>query len=228
MSRTQNIVPTDTLADLAASRAGASRVFARHNLDFCCHGRVSLTDACDKKGIDVDALVRELEAEQPLDESFERWDQRPLPEVIEHILARFHEPHRVELPRLREMAARVEKVHGDKGACPTGLAALLDQFATELESHMQKEEQVLFPMIARGDGAAAGGPVQVMEQEHEDAGAQLARIRALTTDYVPPAEACGTWRALYLGLAEFERELMQHVHLENFVLFPRALCSESR
>ncbi|MEO6593850.1 MAG: hemerythrin domain-containing protein [Planctomycetota bacterium] len=80
----------------------------------------------------------------------------------------------------------------------------------------------MFPMLARGEGAAAG-PIQVMEQEHEDAGAQFAAIRALSTDHAPPPEACGTWRALYLGLAEFERDLMQHVHLENYVLFPRAM-----
>jgi regulator of cell morphogenesis and NO signaling len=223
---TQTIVPSDTLADLAASRAGASRVFLRHNLDFCCHGQVSLADACAKKGFDVEALIREIEAERPQDPSFERWDQRPLPELIEHVVTRVHEPHRAELPRLCDMAARVEKVHGDKEACPTGLSALLRQLAAELQLHMQKEEQILFPMIARGDGAAAGGPVQVMEQEHEDAGAQLERIRELTGDHTPPAEACGTWRALYLGLAEFERDLMQHVHLENYVLFPRALRAQ--
>lgn len=229
MSIAQNIVPSDTLADLAASRAGASRVFARRNLDFCCHGRVSLAEACAKKGFDVDELIREIGAESSSsDEPFERWDQRPLDELIEHLQARFHEPHRAELPRLCEMAARVEKVHGDKASCPTGLAALLQQLTAELQLHMQKEEQILFPMIARGDGAAAGGPVQVMEQEHEDAGAQLACIRELTGDYTPPTEACGTWRALYLGLAEFERDLMQHVHLENYVLFPRALRADLR
>jgi regulator of cell morphogenesis and NO signaling len=137
----------------------------------------------------------------------------------------YHEPHRQELPRLLAMAERVEKVHGDKPACPRGLAALIAGLAAELTQHMQKEEQILFPMLARGEGANAARPIQVMEQEHEDAGAVLASMRALATDYQPPAEACGTWRALYLGLDEFERELMQHVHLENYVLFPRAMRS---
>jgi regulator of cell morphogenesis and NO signaling len=226
MNTTPNIVPSDQLADLAATRAGASRVFARHGLDFCCHGQVSLAEACAKKGLDVESLTQEIEAEERIDESFERWDRRPLAELIEHLLARFHEPHRRELPRLFEMATRVEKVHGEKPTCPTGLAALLGQLSADLHLHMQKEEQILFPLIARGGGAAAAGPIQVMEQDHEDAGAQLARIRELTDGHTPPAEACGTWRALYLGLAEFERELMQHVHLENYLLFPRALRSE--
>lgn len=96
----------------------------------------------------------------------------------------------------------------------------------ELDLHMQKEEQILFPLIVSGRGAAAGGPIHVMEREHEDVAADLERIRGLTRDYVPPEGACGTWRALYLGLAEFERELMEHVHLENHILFPRALRSE--
>jgi regulator of cell morphogenesis and NO signaling len=90
---------------------------------------------------------------------------------------------------------------------------------------MHKEEAILFPMLRRGGGPAAAGPIQVMEQEHEDAAAVLESIRTLTRGHTPPAEACGTWRALYLGLAEFERELMQHVHLENHVLFPRVLRS---
>ncbi|MCA8978232.1 MAG: iron-sulfur cluster repair protein YtfE [Planctomycetes bacterium] len=226
MTTTRPISPSDTLADLATSRAGASRVFARHNLDFCCHGQVSLAETCGKKEIDIDALIGEIEAEERRGDSFERWDQRPLGEVIDHLLTRFHEPHRQELPRLCEMAARVEKVHGDKQACPNGLAALLHQLTAELNLHMQKEEQILFPMIGRGDGSLATGPIQVMEQEHVDAGAQLEQIRELTNDHTPPPEACGTWRALYLGLAEFERDLMQHVHLENYVLFPRALQAE--
>lgn len=223
MSQTTTIQPTDTLAQLATSRAGASRVFHRHHLDFCCHGQISLTDACRKKGLDVDALIREVEAERVDAEPVEPWQQRPLPELIAHIVTRFHEPHRRELPRLQAMAERVEKVHGDKPSCPRGLAAMVAGLAAELTQHMQKEEQILFPMLNRGEGANAVGPIQVMEQEHEDAGAVLESMRKLATDYEPPEEACGTWRALYLGLDEFERELMQHVHLENYVLFPWAM-----
>lgn len=225
MNEPTTITPNDTLAGLAATRAGASRAFARHNLDFCCHGQVSLAEACAKKGLAVDTLIREVEAEERADESFVRWDERPIPELIEHIVTRFHLPHREELPRLLAMAQRVEQVHREKPACPRGLAALIDQLAAELRLHMRKEEEILFPMLARGHGAAAAGPIQVMEQEHEDAAAVLAKIRELTGDHLPPPEACGTWRALYLGLAEFERELMRHVHLENHVLFPRAARS---
>ena len=223
MSQTKTIQPADTLAQLATSRAGASRVFHRYNLDFCCHGQISLADASAKKGLDVDALIREIEAEASHATPIEPWQDRAIPELTAHIVAHYHEPHRRELPRLLAMAERVEKVHRDKASCPRGLAALLAGLAAELTQHMQKEEGILFPMLDRGEGANAVGPIQVMEQEHEDAGAVLASMRALATDYQPPADACGTWRALYLGLDEFERDLMQHVHLENYVLFPRAM-----
>ncbi|HEX5054464.1 MAG TPA: iron-sulfur cluster repair protein YtfE [Planctomycetota bacterium] len=225
MNHTATIHPSDSLAQLATARAGASRVFHRHNLDFCCHGQISLADACRKKGLDVDTLIHQIEAEQRIAEPVEPWTERPIAELVEHIVAHFHEPHRRELPRLQSMAERVEKVHGDKASCPRGLAALIAGLAADLVLHMQKEERILFPMIVRGEGADAAGPIQVMEQEHVDASAVLAAIRDLTTDYQPPPEACGTWKALYLGLDEFERDLMQHVHLENHVLFPRALHS---
>ena len=203
--------------------AGASRIFYRHGLDFCCNGRVSLDEACGRKGLDVDALIAEIQSEEVADESFDRWDEAALGALIEHILARFHEAHRAELPRLIEMAHKVESVHGEKASCPKGLAQHLEKMQQELELHMQKEEEVLFPLIASGRGRMAAIPVQVMEQEHKDHGENLARMRELAHDYAPPAEACGTWRALYLGVGELESELMHHIHLENNVLFPRAL-----
>tara|TARA_R110002094_G_scaffold149604_5_gene138194 strand:- start:388 stop:1065 length:678 start_codon:yes stop_codon:yes gene_type:complete len=225
MNKTASVVPSDTLAQLATARAGASRVFHRYNLDFCCHGQISLNEACAKKSIDVDQLIREVEAEERVAEPVEPWGERALAAVVEHIISHFHEPHRAELPRLLEMAQRVEKVHADKASCPHGLAKVIANLKADLIQHMEKEEQILFPMIVRGDGANAAAPIQVMEQEHVDAGDALTAIRKLTTDYQPPADACGTWRALYLGLDEFEQDLMKHVHLENYVLFPRALRS---
>lgn len=225
MSDFHAITPNDTLADLATQRAGASRAFARHHLDFCCHGAVTLAETCEKKGLDVDALIREIEAEEPNDDSFERWSDRPLTDLVEHLLSSFHAPHKQELPRLLAMANKVEKVHGDKSTCPRGLAALLEKLSADLHQHMGKEEEILFPMIQRGEGKLAGPPIACMQKEHVEAGDELARIRELTNDHTPPEGACGTWTALYLGLAEFEHELMKHVHLENYVLFPRALSS---
>ncbi len=214
------------LSDLAVTRPGASRVFHRHGLDFCCHGHVPLEDACRKAGLDPAVLPDELEQEEKKPGgNFDRWDQEPLNTLIKHILENFHEDHRQELPRLIQMATKVEKVHGDKPTCPSGLAAHLIFVAGELESHMQKEEQVLFPLIEGGSGPHAGAPIHAMEDEHKDHGQNLERLRALAHDFVPPQEACGTWQALYLGLAQFEQDIMEHIHLENNILFPRALRS---
>jgi regulator of cell morphogenesis and NO signaling len=220
-----HIAPDATLADLAATLAGASRVFYRHGLDFCCHGRISLEESARKKGLDPGTLAREIEGEVRKPGVFERWDLRPLGEVVEHVLRDFHDAHRAEVPRLLEMARKVERVHGEKTSCPRGLAAHLELLAEELESHMRKEEDILFPLIRSGRGRLAADPIRAMEEEHDDHGKNLARLRELTNDYVPPPDACGTWIALYLGLKELEQQLMEHIHTENNILFPRALRS---
>ena len=221
MTPTAAITPQASLADLATTHAGASRVFHLYGLDFCCHGQEPLAAACARKGLDPAVLVAEIERE--IAPAFERWDERPLGALIEHVRAHYHAAHRAELPRLIAMATKVEQVHADKPTCPRKLAATLERIQGELEDHMQKEEQVLFPLVQSGRGHMAAMPVQVLETEHRDHARNLERLRTLTDGYVPPAEACNTWRALYLGLAELERDLMQHIHLENNVLFPRAL-----
>jgi regulator of cell morphogenesis and NO signaling len=123
------------------------------------------------------------------------------------------------------MAQKVEVRHADKVSCPKGLGALLVAMHEDVLDHLEKEEQVLFPMILAGQGASAVGPVHVMEREHDEHGRNLRRVRELTGDLQPPAEACVTWRALYLGLQQFEEELMAHIHLENNILFRRALVA---
>jgi regulator of cell morphogenesis and NO signaling len=218
----EQLDPKSTLASLAIQVPAASRVFHRHRLDFCCGGQRSLEAACRERGLDPLTILSELEAEasQPEDRD---WGSAPLDELVAEILARFHEPLRAELPELLAMAKKVEAVHAAKEGCPKGLAAHLAQILQNVELHLQKEEQILFPMILAGKGAQAGGPVTVMEREHDEHGADLGLTRSLTTDLVPPAAACATWRALYLRLAQLERDLMDHIHLENNVLFPRAL-----
>lgn len=214
--------PNVTLAELAVRVPAASRVFKRHRLDFCCSGHRALAEACEERGIDPAEVLAELDAEtgavgaEP--PRFESADA-----LIDHILERYHEPLRRELPELVAMAKRVETRHGDKASCPRGLAAHLGSMHAEVLEHLAKEEQILFPMIRAGAGSGARGPITVMQREHDDHGASLARVRELTTDHVPPVGACATWRALYLRLAELESELMDHIHLENNVLFPGAL-----
>lgn len=216
-----------TLADLALASPTATRVFHRHGLDFCCGGRESLADSCQKAGLDVAQVSAELDAEAASTAasagSERSWADAPLHDLIEHLLGHFHADHREELPRLIAMAHKVESVHGDKPNCPRGLARHLESMMESLEDHMQKEEEILFPAIEAGRGPETGTPVRVMESEHRDHGRNLERMSELAHGYEPPPEACNTWKALYLGLRQLQEDLMQHIHLENHILFPRAL-----
>lgn len=201
----------------------AMRVFLRHHLDFCCGGKRSLSQACEQAGLDSLAILGELADEIRRGDDVMGWDVRPLRELADHIESHYHAALRRDLPPLIEAAARVERVHADKPEVPAGLAELLAGFYEEMQNHMAKEETILFPMIRRGArGEAVYMPVRVMEAEHDEHGRQLAAIRELTDDLQLPAAACATWRALYGGLATLESELMQHIHLENHVLFLRA------
>lgn len=211
------------LGDLATTWAGASRVFQRHGLDFCCHGHQTLAAACAKKGLAAEVVAAELRAELGPAPAATRWGERPTEELVQHLLDHYHDGHRRELPRLVRMATKVEAVHGDKPDCPRGLCAQLQRIGEELEAHMAKEEQILFPMLLAGEGGLATGPIGVMEREHDQHGHNLALLRQLAHDFEAPPTACGTWRALYLGLADFERDVMQHIALENHELFPRAI-----
>ena len=215
------IGPDTRIGDIAAHHPLATRVFARHGIDFCCGGGVALATACAKRGLAVDGVIAEMHVElagAPAEPS--RWLSAPLPELVAHIVDTFHVPLREELPRLEFMARKVARVHADRD--PEGrLPAIVETFTGlrgELEEHMAREEDALFPaLLAAGDCAVAP-----FVDEHETAGAALARLRELTDDYVPPPDACNTWRALWAGLAALESTMHEHVHLENNVLFPRA------
>ncbi len=220
---TQPLSDASTLADLAVTHPAASRVFRRHGLDFCCHGRRPLAEACAERGLAAAGVLEEIEGEEAASE-LPRWDERPVAELVHHIVDFYHQRLRVELPELISLAAKVEARHAEKASCPRGLQAHLQETYQAVIEHLAKEEQVLFPMILAGRGRMAAGPVHVMEAEHDDHGESLRKIRRLTNDLVAPDEACPTWQALYLRLAAFEAELMDHIHLENNVLFRRVLA----
>ena len=213
-----------TLGELATELPGATRVFLRHRLDFCCGGKRTLARACQQAGLDVGAIQRELEEERRRDELGPRWDLKTVAEVADHIEAHYHAALRRDVPPLIEAARKVERVHAGKPYVPVGLAAHLEDFWQEMVDHMEKEEQILFPMLRRGvRGVGVTPPIRRMEMEHDTHGHSLARVRVLTGNLQPPEGACATWRALYEGLSRLETELMQHIHLENNVLFARAL-----
>jgi regulator of cell morphogenesis and NO signaling len=207
-----------TLGDIAATLPGATAVFRTHKLDFCCGGGISLKEAADKRGLALADLESELMA---LGEGC----GAPVPVetagLIDHIVTRYHAVHRAELPELIRLARRVEAVHRGHRDVPTGLADLLEDTLQELETHMQKEEMMLFPMMRQGGHPMIEYPITVMRAEHEEHGDRLRLIEGLTNGCDVPADACATWRALYTGTRKLVDDLREHIHLENNVLFPR-------
>ena len=211
------------LGDLASTIPGATRVFHDYGLDFCCGGHVSLRAAATIKELDADAIAARLHALTAAGQAAgQDWATAPAAELIDHILSRYHDVHRQQLPELLRLAERVEQVHGAKPDCPRGLAAHLLVMLENMESHMQKEEQVLFPLLAAGRGAMAFGPISVMRMEHDQHGEALERLAELTHNLSLPPEACNTWTALYTGLRTLREDLMEHIHLENNILFANA------
>lgn len=203
-----------SLAILATEIPGATALFRKHKLDFCCNGAVTLSDAANAKGLDAGMLAAELAALSPQ----EMEAPREPAALIQHILTRYHEVHRRELPELIRLAKRVEAVHGERPDAPKGLANMLQHIAMDLGHHMQKEETVLFPLMEEGGHPMIGHPIAQMRAEHQDAGEQLHALEPYAGP--PPADACPTWRALNAGIAKFADDLMNHIHLENNVLFP--------
>lgn len=153
------------------------------------------------------------------------WADRAPADLIEHILRRYHDPLHRELGGLVERARQVESLASGKPLSPVGLADHLEQIHIDVESHLAKEENILFPLILAGRGGRALMPVKVMMAEHEDHIANLARMRELAQDFELPVDAAPAWRELYRELQNLEDDLNAHIELENNVLFPRALGS---
>ncbi len=210
-----------SIGSLACDIPGATRVFHAYKLDFCCGGSKSLREALARRKIDdpqplLDALtnLHALANDTHVD-----MRSMPADALIDHILVRYHDRHREQLPELIRLARRVEQVHGDRADCPKALADHLVDMQQELESHMMKEEQVLFPVLRRASPAKMMAPISMMRFEHDQHGEALEEMERLTQDITAPQDACNTWRALYAGLAQLREDLMQHIHLENNVLF---------
>lgn len=208
---------TQSLGSLAVQIPGATAVFRKLKLDFCCGGQQSLEKACTDKQLDLDTVLGEIRALQT---------QQAMPaapsasELIDHILQRYHEVHRQQLPELIRMARRVEAVHRDHPQVPQGLADHLETMEQELLAHMAKEEQILFPLLKQGGHPMVVHPIGMMRHEHVSHGAQIEHLAELTQQHQPPAGACNTWQALYAGTARLTEDLIEHIHTENNLLFP--------
>jgi regulator of cell morphogenesis and NO signaling len=213
-----DLSPTAIVGDIASDLPGAAEVFRQHGISFCCGGTLSLAESAAKHGLSTDALLQDLRALAAA--AGRDAPQETLP-LIDHILSRYHDTHRTEMDWLIPLAQKVETVHGDHDDAPLGLTEALLALRDELENHMTKEEQVLFPMMKQGGHPMILHPISAMRHQHDQAADLLRGIEHAAHGLVLPEGACRSWTALYTGLAKFTEDLVTHMHLENTVLFPR-------
>lgn len=228
----------DSVGTFVREHPARARVFESLGIDYCCGGKTSLADACLNKGIDVDSVlhqIAEVDASDEADDLVDA-DALSLAELADHIEATHHAYLREELPRLDRMTEKVARVHGDREPRLLQVRRAFVALKAELEPHMLKEEQVLFPIMRRLDAShsaqqthcgSVANPIRQMEHEHDQAGAELAVLREATDGYTPPEWACNTYRAMLDSLERLEADMHQHVHKENNVLFPKTLNREN-
>jgi len=231
-----------TVRELALENVVATRVFERLGIDYCCGGNRTLEQACHAANIPVDRVLKSLEEAQqssPADSKDRKWQTEPLGDLVSHITSTHHRYTRNEIARLVPLFAKVCSVHGNNHPELLQLRDIFAGLSQELTSHLMKEEMVLFPYIIRMEEAViekapilpppfgtVQNPVAMMEHEHDSAGHALRAMREISQGYTAPADACVSYQTLYKALAELEADLHQHIHLENNILFPRAIEME--
>ncbi|HPB45485.1 MAG: iron-sulfur cluster repair di-iron protein [Microthrixaceae bacterium] len=224
------ITPDATLATIVTGVRGAPRILEGFGLDYCCHGNRSLADACAEASLNLGEVIDQLSAEFSRDPAAADLPEDTV-ELVDHILSTHHRYLDAELPRLEALAIKVEGVHGDRHPELHRVRELCTALRDDLTPHMLKEENVLFPLIrslvtgepSTGPTMPVDRPVAMMMMEHEATGEILEELRNVTSGYEAPGDACGSYQALYAGLADVERDTHMHIHKENNVLFPKAL-----
>ncbi|MBI3136499.1 MAG: iron-sulfur cluster repair di-iron protein [Bacteroidetes bacterium] len=230
-----------TVAELVTENYKTADVFKKNGIDFCCGGKVSVKDICAKKNLPYDKLKRELEAVDQVTDinaDFKSWD---LERLTDYIVETHHAYVTENIPIIRQYAEKVARVHGEANPEVVQINYLFRIIADELSRHMCKEENILFPYIKNlalvqseaiqfqiPHFGTIQNPITMMEHEHDQVGKYGFKIAELSLNYTPPAHACNTYRVLYAKLKEFEDDLHQHIHLENNILFPRAIEIESK
>ncbi len=207
-----------TVAAFAANLPGAAEVFRRHGISFCCGGEQSLQEAAEKAGLRLETLRDELQA---LIDGACRDAPEETALLISHILDRYHATHRAELAWLIPLAQKVERVHGQHPEAPVGLAAALEQLQQDLEQHMRRQEQVLFPMMQGSASGTMHDARTTFLQEHDASTPDIRGIEHVTHGLSLPEGACNSWRSLYLGVRKLIDDLVMHLYLENTKLFPK-------
>ncbi len=232
-----------TVRELAVEVPSATRVFEKHGIDYCCGGGKKLGDACVQAKLPVEQVLRDLEQAESSrisrQETARDWNKEQLADVIQEIVSKHHNYVKNEIPRISMLANKVASKHGPTHPETVRVNELFEQLAEELTMHLMKEEQILFPYIIRMEEAViekhavlpppfgtVQNPIRMMVSEHDNAGTVLAELRRATSSYKVPDDACTSYRTLYTALLEFEADLHQHIHLENNILFPRAIAME--
>lgn len=231
------LTPSTSLAEIASTNPSLTRELERLGLDYCCGGKRSLAEACQQQGLDPAAIAAELAALPVTSEPAADWIGLSPEAMVDHLAVTHHQFLKRELPRLSELAAKVSRVHGGNHPELVEAAQVLAEIRADLEPHLRKEEEVLFPMIRTLASATSPptfhcgsieNPITVMEHEHTAVGALLEQLRQLTGGYQAPEDTCASTRALMEGLAELEADTHLHIHKENNHLFPAVMALEER
>jgi regulator of cell morphogenesis and NO signaling len=226
-----------TIADLAIANPNAIPALEKLGIDYCCGGAATVAEACRRAGVSPDQLLALVgSGERPAGRA---WDKEPLTELLRFIVGTHHVYTRQAIASLPPLATKVQGRHGPAHPETRTVEALVHRLAADLAPHLEKEEQILFPYIAAleeasgtGEGPAGScfgtirNPIRMMMAEHDTAGELLRELRATTSGYALPADACASFQALYSGLTQLEEDLHRHIHLENNILFPRAIRLE--
>jgi regulator of cell morphogenesis and NO signaling len=226
-----------TVSEIAVGSLAAVRVFERLGIDYCCGGKRPLAAVCQEKGLDIDDVQRALQSADAPGAEARDWNSASLRDLVDYIVGTHHAYLNRELAPLSARVEKVYRVYNERyGPTLVGLPEEFASLRSELEQHTAKEEMVLFPAIVAAEAAVSAwrplpvnpfgsvrNPVRMMESEHDSAGRALSAIRAITRDFEIPEYACVTYRALMNGLQELEQDLHLHIHLENNILFPRAI-----
>ncbi len=227
-----------TVREIAVEMPHATRVFEKFGIDYCCGGGKTLEQACAAANLRVDTVLQSLET--PATAAVEQeWAAGPLTDLVNHIINTHHNYVKSETPRLEALIAKVCGVHGKNHPELLEVQKVFRGLGGELSMHMMKEENILFPYLIRMEQTIQSGrhagrppfgsvenPIHMMMMEHDSAGEALRELRRLTADYAPPADACISYKTLYNALRDYETDLHQHIHLENNILFPRAVEME--
>jgi regulator of cell morphogenesis and NO signaling len=234
-----NVSATKTVRELAVEIPNATRVFEKFGIDYCCGGKKSLDEACSAAELPVDEVLKALEASAAPPAAEFALPSGSLAELIDHIVKTHHKFTREEIVRLKALLEKVCSVHGKNHPELLAIRETFFGLAQELSLHMMKEENVLFPYITRMEEAVTQNdpvlpapfgtvqnPVRMMMQEHDGAGEALRGIREASHEFSVPEDACISYQTLYQALPAFEADLHQHIHLENNILFPRAIEME--